>query len=85
MGKNQWIVDTSKERGPTFFCEISIIRKNNEFGRRSYGWPGPNKIIVSDGVSSIQEYNLRKKQAQIMADALNKAEAVKFDPEGKKG
>lgn len=52
--------------------EIALIRKNNKLGKRSFGWAGVDKIIVSDGLESFQEFEERKRQINIMANALNK-------------
>ncbi len=53
--------------------EICLVRKNNKLGITSGGWDGPDKIIASGGIRTFKDFELRKKQAQVMADALNKA------------
>jgi hypothetical protein len=37
--------------------EVSIIRKDFEHGKESYGWPGPMKIILSDSDTFSREEN----------------------------
>ena len=27
--------------------EISVLRKDNDFGKQSYGWFGPDKLLIS--------------------------------------
>lgn len=43
---SMWIVDTKGGYGKDAF-EISILRENNEHGKRSYGWFDDNKLLVS--------------------------------------
>ncbi len=85
--KSQWIVKADleyrREKGEEDYkelkddfneygYEISLIRKTNKFGQKSYGWDGTDKIIVSGGLGSFNDFKERKIQAKVMADALNK-------------
>ena len=46
--------------------EVSVIRKDNEHGHVSWGWPGDNKIII--GVGSLK---FALKAAHQLCSALN--------------
>jgi hypothetical protein len=43
-GKWIVVVKGNRERGG---FEISIVRENNEHGRKSYGWFGADKLLVT--------------------------------------
>ena len=45
----EWEVDT--KGGPMGTFEISVVHKDFEHGRRSYGWFGPQKVLISVGTS----------------------------------
>jgi len=42
-----WIVETKGTPNSNTF-EISVVREDNEIGRKSYGWYGPDKMYISD-------------------------------------
>lgn len=43
---NRWIVHTKGAAGRNFF-EIAVIRADNVHGMNSYGWFGPDKLLIS--------------------------------------
>lgn len=43
---NQWVVNVHGHAGCDH-CEISLVRNNNEHGKRSYGWFGADKLLIS--------------------------------------
>jgi hypothetical protein len=57
-------------------CEIAVLREDNKFGMRSYGWDGfsDEKLIICDEIENGQKGIDRAiKMANIIAGALNKA------------
>lgn len=81
MNKDPWVPHT--KGGPsTDSYEICVIRKNNEHGKKSYGWHDKNKIHISssggpchDRVSRLVWDKLVKVAAEV-ADEMNAQEAV---------
>ncbi len=52
--------------------EISVILIDYEFGHKSYGWDGVDKLIILDGqISSPEEYAFALKAAEILCRGLN--------------
>ena len=43
---NKWIVNIKGSPEKTHF-EISVLRENNAFGQRSYGWFDYDKLLIS--------------------------------------
>ena len=43
---SKWIVDVKGEANSSPF-EISVLREDNAHGQRSYGWFGPDKLLIS--------------------------------------
>lgn len=43
--KGPWIIDVKGKPGEPF--EISVVRADNEEGIRSWGWFGPDKLLIS--------------------------------------
>ena len=56
--------------------EISIVRETNRHGIASWGWEGPNKIVVSSNSNKIPEevFNEIVKTARSLVDKKNKKE-----------
>lgn len=54
--------------------EISIIREDNELGKKSYGWDGDDKITLFDEPEETTEESMKwyKKVAETMCEALNR-------------
>lgn len=44
--KNKWVVNKKGGPGSSNF-EISVIRNNNTHGKQSYGWFGPDKLLIT--------------------------------------
>jgi len=42
----KWVVDVKGHAGDKSF-EISVLRDDNEHGKRSYGWFDDNKILIT--------------------------------------
>jgi len=76
--KEHWIVDTKGKPCSSYF-EISVIRKSNEHGFKSYGWFNPdNKRLIShnggpckDPIDDQFTWDLLIELAQRVADNLN--------------
>jgi len=80
---NKWVVNIKGNVESHF--EVSILRDDNEFGKRSYGWFGDNKLVVISrtygiifGITSplIRQivWDKSVKFAQELADELNFSE-----------
>jgi hypothetical protein len=54
-------------------AELSVIRKSNKHGRRSYGWDDENKIIMPD-LNPCDKGQRQKlyRMAEVMCEAFNK-------------
>jgi len=46
MSKAKWVVDVKGRAGSGPF-EITVLRDNNEHGKRSYGWIGEDKLLIT--------------------------------------
>lgn len=46
MNRNNWIVNIKGGANQTGF-EISVVRKNNTHGIKSYGWFDEDKLLIS--------------------------------------
>jgi len=75
--KAKWVVDI-KEYKQSF--EISVLRDDNEHGKRSYGWFDENKLLISSSSNGSPNTNTTSKKiifeklvkvAQEVADELN--------------
>ena len=56
----------------TYGCEVSLIRKNNKHGQKSWGWGSVSKIIMfSTGKITKTRFNWMKKIAKIACNSLN--------------
>lgn len=42
----EWVVNIKGKANHASF-EISVVRDDNEHGKRSYGWFGENKLLIS--------------------------------------
>lgn len=54
--------------------EISVAKKDNELGQKSYGWGGDNKIILFDGSDhevTQKDMGWYRKVAKAVRDVLN--------------
>jgi len=89
MRKSKWIVckkwmtnkqmvreynESSDQFNDYHEVEISVVRKSNKFGLKSYGWNGDSKIILfsseDDGCNS-KEVEWWVKVAEVLCEALN--------------
>lgn len=74
----KWIVDIKGRAKATF--EISVLREDFTHGQLSYGWFGPNKLLVSSSGGPCGYtlhpviWNKMVKLAHEAADELNSAE-----------
>jgi hypothetical protein len=75
----KWVVDIKGSAGKGSF-EISVLRDNNELGKRSYGWIGENKLLITHSCGP-RHWPLTKivwdklvNLAHEVADELNAAE-----------
>jgi hypothetical protein len=72
--KAKWVVDI-KEYKQSF--EISVLRDDNEHGKRSYGWFDENKLLISSSGGPCKNivkkivWEKLVKVAQEVADELN--------------
>jgi len=75
--KAKWVVNI-KEYKQSF--EISVLRDDNEHGKRSYGWFDENKLLISSSSDGSPNTNTTSKKiifeklvkvAQEVADELN--------------
>lgn len=61
--------------------EVSVVREDNEHGRRSYGWLGPHKILIASGECAPRAWSALKpvllKHATDTAERFNKEEAAR--------
>ncbi len=77
----KWIVKAKGEVGKPGF-EISILRENNNLGKRSHGWFGDTKILISNDGPHMHlalEKSIWDKMiilAQEVADEKNKIEGL---------
>lgn len=74
---NKWVVDVKGSAGETF--EISVLRNNNEHGKRSYGWIDEDKLLISKSGSANWSvtplvFEKLKRVAGEVAKELNMAE-----------
>lgn len=73
---NKWIVSTKGGPEKTHF-EISVLRENNAFGQRSYGWFDKDKLLISHNGGPCGDFvipavwNGLVKLAKEIADQLN--------------
>lgn len=67
---SKWCTDEgdSLYEGPP---EISVITESNTHGQRSYGWAGPDKIIISDNADTFEEINFYITVANLLAKEMN--------------
>lgn len=65
---DEWCEEHELYEGPP---EISVIAKDFEHGKKSYGWPCCDKIIISNHTNSFEEINFYIKIANILAERLN--------------
>jgi hypothetical protein len=47
--------------------EVSVIREDNAFGQKSWGWGGDNKIIID-----VDSLEFAERVAKLLCEALNK-------------
>ena len=66
--------DPDYEEGYIFDeIEVSVIKIDNEFGHRSYGWGGLDKIIMfDDAIESHEDLYFAINAASILSDGLNR-------------
>jgi hypothetical protein len=69
-GLHLWIVDVKGGLDSQYF-EISVLRSNNEHGIRSYGWFGPDKILISEGDSNSITASVWKKLIRVAYEIAN--------------
>ena len=71
-------IDDLEDRDDEFILEISVIKKDNKHGHRSYGWGGEDKIILWDSSGGVGNRMFTgniiwcKKVAEQLCDNLNK-------------
>lgn len=51
--------------------ELSIIDKNNKHGYRSYGWPGLNKVILTNNIENKKQLIEWVQISIVCCNALN--------------
>lgn len=77
VANNKWVVDIKGSPGKPF--EISVLRDNNEHGKRSYGWIDENKLLISESGSANWSvtplvFDKLKRVAEEVAKELNMVE-----------
>lgn len=77
--KAKWVVDTKGGPGGSSW-ELTVLRDDNEHGKRSYGWYDEDKLIISSSTSGsweIEDFVWRRllTLAQKLADDLNNKES----------
>ena len=81
MTANRWVVDIKGGPDCRSF-EISVLRENNEHGRRSYGWFDEDKLLISSSGGPCHDnlvplvWRKMVALAHEVADELNAAEAA---------
>jgi hypothetical protein len=79
---DKWVVDIKGKAGEHSF-EISVLRESNSHGRKSFGWFGPDKLLITHNggpchwplVQSVWDRCVRV--AEETADELNAQQATK--------
>jgi hypothetical protein len=77
---SKWVVNIKGKAGAAPF-EISVLRDDNGHGKLSYGWHGPDKIMISNDGGPCRDtvpplvWGKLIRVAQEVADELNAAEA----------
>ena len=75
----KWVVDI-KGKAESRSFEITVLRDDNEHGKRSYGWIDENKLLISHNGGPCQwgltpiVWDKMVKLAQETADELNELE-----------
>lgn len=81
MTESCWIVNTKGTFNERSF-EISVVRKNNTHGQRSYGWFDENKLLISHNGGPCHDpvtekvWNKLILLAHEVADEMNNEEAI---------
>jgi hypothetical protein len=77
----EWVVDVKGHAGAESF-EISVLRGDNEFGKRSYGYFGESKLLITHNGGPCRwpltprVWSKAVALAREVADELNSAERV---------
>lgn len=77
----KWVVDVKGEAGSKSF-EITVLRDDNDLGKRSFGWIGENKLLITHNGGPCEwpltliVWDKSVKMAHEVADELNAAEGI---------
>ena len=80
----KWVVDVKGRAGSDSF-EITVLRDDNEHGKRSYGWIGEDKLLITHNGGPCKwpltplVWDKSVKLANEVADELNAVEGALVD------